>query len=75
MFNDYVCKHSTRGAIDFYYDLLCEFLMWFPFHYSMFRTFLEVNGYTIQDETLKRYVSTWGVKEGKFYVVRRMNND
>lgn len=69
MFNDYVCKHSTIGAIDFCYDLLCEFLMWFPFHYSMFRSFLEVNGYTIPDETLKRYVAAWDVKEGVFYEV------
>ena len=69
MFNDYVCKHSTRGAIDFVYDLLCEFLMWFPFHYSMFCSFLEVNGYSISDEILKRYVASWGVKEGAFYTV------
>lgn len=69
MFNDYVCKHSTAGAIDFCYDLLCEFLMWFPFHYSMFRSFLEVNGYTISDEILTHYVATWGVKEGSFYAV------
>ena len=69
MFVEYVCRHSDRGAIDFYYDLLCEYLRWFPFHYSMFRSFLDVNGYTIPDEILKRYVSTWGVKEGKFYEV------
>ena len=70
MIGDYVCHHSTRGAIDFYYDLLCEFLTWFPFHYSMFRSFLDVNGYTIPDDILKRYVASWGIKEGKFYDVQ-----